>query len=131
MQLQVVTPHGAKVDTTVSQVTVPGVLGEMGILAGHLPLISGLGVRVLRYTGDSGVERLAVSGGFVEVADDVVIVVSETAERPSEIDVVRAELSLEKAQAAMQAAEAGSEDWHIAAAKVARAENRLVAEKLD
>ena len=130
MQLQVVTPHGEKVDTTIHQVTAPGVLGEMSILAGHLPLMTGLGVGLLQYRDSEGAHHLAVSGGYLEVADDVVIEVSETAETPSEIDLARAELSRKNAEKALAASEAGGEDWQNAADKLARAENRIAAGKL-
>ena len=130
MKLQVVTPHGPKVDIAVSQVTVPASEGEMGILPGHLPFMSGLATGVLRYTSEDGGELLAVSGGYIEVADDTVIVVSETAEAPTEIDEVRAETSRDQAKSILGDAEGGSEDWHNAAAKLARAENRLKVAKL-
>ena len=130
MQLQVVTPQGPKVDATIQQITAPGVLGEMSILAGHLPLITGLGVGLLQYKDSAGAHHLAVSGGYLEVADDVVIVVSETAETPEEIDLVRAEISRKTAEKAIGEAEAGSEDWQIAVDKLARAENRIAAGKL-
>ncbi len=130
MQLQVVTPHGPKVDATIQQITAPGVLGEMTILTGHLPLMTGLGVGLLQYRDSAGAHHLAVSGGYLEIADDVVIVVSETAETPDEIDLARADLSRKFAEKALKAAEAGSEDWQNAADKLARAENRIAAGKL-
>ena len=130
MQLQVVTPHRPKVDAEIQQVTAPGVLGEMSILAGHLPLITGLGIGVLQYKDSSGAHHLAVSGGYLEVADDVVIVVSETAEKPEEIDLVRAEVSRKSAEKAVADSEAGTEDWQNAVDKLARAENRIAASKL-
>ncbi|MBD89050.1 MAG: ATP synthase F1 subunit epsilon [Deltaproteobacteria bacterium] len=130
MQLQVVTPQGAKVDAKIEQVTAPGVLGEMSILAGHLPLMTGLGIGLLQYKDSAGSHHLAVSGGYLEVADDVVIVVSETAEAPEEIDLARAEISRKKAEKAIGDAEDGGEDWQIAVDKLARAENRIAAGKL-
>ena len=90
MQLSVVTPVGSKVDTTVTQVTVPGELGDMGILPGHRALLSSLGVGTLSYTVAGRVAYLAISGGYVEVDDAGVIVVTETAEAPEDIDVDRA-----------------------------------------
>ena len=130
MHLQVVTPHGPKVDTTIQQVTAPGVLGEMSILAGHLPQMTGLGVGLLQYKDGAGAHHLAVSGGYLEVADDVVIVVSETAEKPGEIDLARAELSRKNAEKALGKTAAGSEDRQNSADKIARAANRIVAAKL-
>jgi F-type H+-transporting ATPase subunit epsilon len=130
MKLQVVTPHGPKVDQAVTRVTIPGLMGEMGLLPGHLPLMTGLGVGVLTYAGETGVEHLAVNGGFMEVADDVAIVASETAETPADIDTDRAEASKKKALAEIALHEDGSEDWHNAVARLARADNRLEVAKL-
>ena len=126
MQLSVVTPMGSKVDTTITQVTVPGELGDMGILPGHRALLSSLGVGTLSYTSEGRVAYLAVSGGYVEVDDGGVIVVTETAEAPEDIDVKRAKASLARSQeeSAGLAADAVSEQARIAAA-IRRANNRI------
>jgi F-type H+-transporting ATPase subunit epsilon len=126
MQLSVVTPMGSKVDTTITQVTVPGELGDMGILPGHRALLSSLGVGTLSYTSEGRVAYLAVSGGYVEVDDGGVIVVTETAEAPEDIDVERAKASLARSQeeSAGLAADAVSEQARIAAS-IRRANNRI------
>ena len=126
MQLSVVTPMGSKVDTTITQVTVPGELGDMGILPGHRALLSSLGVGTLSYTSEGRVAYLAVSGGYVEVDDGGVIVVTETAEVPEDIDVERAKASLARSQeeSAGLAADAVSEQARIAAS-IRRANNRI------
>ncbi len=126
MQLSVVTPMGSKVDTSVTQVTVPGELGDMGILPGHRALLSSLGIGVLTYTSDGQVSYLAVNGGYVEVDDKGVIVVTETAERPDEIDLERAKAALSKSQqeASSLDTEAQSEQERISAA-IRRAQNRI------
>ena len=131
MQLQVVTPMGAKVDTVVAQVTVPGELGDMGILPGHRALLSGLGIGALSYTADGATSYLAINGGYVEVDSSRVIVVTETAETPDEIDVERAKASLSRIQgeAASLDADATAEQARIAAA-IRRAENRIEVAKL-
>jgi len=117
---------GSKVDTTITQVTVPGELGDMGILPGHRALLSSLGVGTLSYTSEGRVAYLAVSGGYVEVDDGGVIVVTETAEAPEDIDVKRAKASLARSQeeSAGLAADAVSEQARIAAA-IRRANNRI------
>jgi F-type H+-transporting ATPase subunit epsilon len=68
VRLSVTTPRGALVDTEVEEVTAPGELGELGILPGHVPLMSGLrpGVLVYRTKDHAGV--LAVGEGFLQVA---------------------------------------------------------------
>ena len=126
MQLSVVTPSGAKVDTVVTQVTVPGEVGDMGILPGHRALLSSLGIGVLTYTVKGQVAYLAVNGGYVEVDDDGVIVVTETAETPEEIDIERAKSALARSQSEANAldADAGAEIDRVAAS-IRRAENRI------
>ena len=131
MQLRVVTPMGSKVDTNSTQVTVPGELGDMGILPGHRALLSGLGIGVLSYTTDGATAYLAVNGGYVEVDDAGVIVVTETAETPGEIDVERARTALARTQkeAASLEADATAELARVNAS-IRRAENRIDVAKL-
>jgi F-type H+-transporting ATPase subunit epsilon len=122
---------GSKVDVTVGQVTVPGELGDMGILPGHRALLSGLGTGVLSYTSEGTTSHLAVNGGYVEVDDDGVIVVTETAEAPDEIDIDRAKAALARSQkeAAGLDAEADAELARVAQS-IRRAENRTEVAKL-
>ncbi len=131
MQLRVVTPMGSKIDTVIAQVTVPGELGDMGILPGHRALLSGLGVGVLSYTVDSTTSYLAVNGGYVEADEDGVIVVTETAETPGEIDVERAKTALGRCQseAASLEPDALAEQARVAAS-IRRAENRIEVAKM-
>ena len=80
IQLEVVTPERRVLAEPVEMVTVPGLGGELGILPGHTPLISQLQTGVLTYVQDGNKSSLNVSGGFVEVRDDHVLVLAETAE---------------------------------------------------
>jgi F-type H+-transporting ATPase subunit epsilon len=80
IQLEVVTPERRVLAEPVDMVTVPGLGGELGILPGHTPLISQLQTGVLTYAQDGKSFSLQVSGGFVEVRDDHVSVLAETAE---------------------------------------------------
>jgi F-type H+-transporting ATPase subunit epsilon len=68
MRLSITTPRGALVDTEVEEVTAPGLLGELGILPGHVPLMTALkpGVLVYRTKDHTGV--VAVGQGFLQVA---------------------------------------------------------------
>lgn len=93
IQLEVVTPERRVVAEPVDMVTVPGLNGELGILPGHTPLISQLKTGVLTYSQDGKSAQLHVSGGFVEVRDDLVAVLAEVAERPDEIDAAKARAS--------------------------------------
>ena len=68
MRLSITTPRGALVDTDVEEVTVPGLLGELGVLPGHVPLMSALKPGVLVYRTKEHVGVVAVGQGFLQVA---------------------------------------------------------------
>jgi len=97
--LEVVTPSRTVLRQQVESVLVPALDGYLGIMAGHAPLLAGLSPGVLLY-GPKGAEknRLAVSGGFAEVAENHVRVLADAAELPEEIDVERARAALERAE---------------------------------
>jgi F-type H+-transporting ATPase subunit epsilon len=68
MRLSITTPRGALVDTDVEEVTAPGMLGELGVLPGHVPLMSALKPGVLVYRTKDHVGVVAVGQGFLQVA---------------------------------------------------------------
>src|SRR3569833_991919 len=101
-RLEVATPERLFVDEQVVEAQIPGKKGYMGILAGHAPLLSGLGAGVLSYGGEGttgGV--LAVDGGFVEVFDNTVRVLADHAEFARDIKVEVARRQLEEAERAL------------------------------
>jgi F-type H+-transporting ATPase subunit epsilon len=98
LKLVVVTPEKKVVEADVDQVEMPGELGYLGILPGHAPLISLLKTGVLTYRGAGGEKSLALSSGFVEVANDAVSVLADLAEEPSQIDVGAAEQDRSRAE---------------------------------
>ena len=81
IQLEVVTPERRVLAEPVDMVTVPGLGGELGILPGHTSLVSELQTGLLNYVQDGKSTSLQVSGGFVEVRDDQVSVLADTAEQ--------------------------------------------------
>lgn len=106
----------------------PGVEGYLGILAHHAPLVTQLGVGELRYKTDEGDEaRVAVSGGFLQVANNRVTVMADAAERAQDIDVERARRSLERAREERRGAEGGTGGIRARELdeQIERAENRL------
>jgi F-type H+-transporting ATPase subunit epsilon len=128
MHLVVVTPRGSKVDTDVAMVTVPGEIGELGILPGHRPLITSLAIGMLSYAEGGKTHHLATNEGFMEVHDDEVVVVTESAEEPDEIDAERARRSLDEADTALRDIDPYGDPvaWKQTQDKRARALNRLV-----
>jgi F-type H+-transporting ATPase subunit epsilon len=103
LKLEIVTPEKKVFDETVDSVTVPTASGEAGILPNHAPLISALKPGILSYTLKGATERLAVSGGFVEVSSNSVSVLTDTAEVASEIDAEAARAERDAAEKALAA----------------------------
>ena len=124
-QLVVVTPERQLLSEAVSEAQLPGADGYLGILPGHAPLISELGIGELTYktsAGQSGL--LAIIRGFVEVLPDRVSVLAELAERAEEIDLKRAQEALKRAQELI--AKGGDNiDWDRASASLQRALVRI------
>lgn len=80
VQASVISPERMLFDGTVSSIVAPAFDGEIGILSRHAPLVTLLGRGVLRLEGaEGGTRRFEVDGGFLQVADDVVRVVTESA----------------------------------------------------
>src|SRR5256885_13153543 len=97
-QLEIVTPENLVVNETVEEAQIPGLGGHLGILPGHAPLITELAVGVITYRAQGVTKSLAVAWGFAEVLPDNVTMLAETAERPEEIDVPRAQKSKDRAE---------------------------------
>lgn len=107
-RLHIVTPEGEILDQQVVEMTAPGIRGEFGVLPGHARFMTALGVGELRYRRAGGGDGLiAVAGGFAEVDPEGVSVLAQTAEDAEQIDVVRAEAALRRAQQRLEAAEDG------------------------
>ena len=99
--LTLVTPEKRLVSNQeIEEIFVPGDRGELNILPGHAPLITTLSTGVLKYRlkGDSRLLRVAVSGGYCQVQPAGVNVLAETAERPEELDLARAEQAQKEAE---------------------------------
>jgi F-type H+-transporting ATPase subunit epsilon len=97
-RLDIVTAEGAVYSDDVDMVVAPGVEGQLGILPHHTPLMTMLQPGELRVRKGGEELSLAVSGGFLEVRPDRIIVLADTAERVEEIDVARAEEAKRRAQ---------------------------------
>jgi len=123
-QLEIVTPDRLVVKEPANEVQIPGMTGYLGILPGHAPLITELGVGEISYRNAAGLHHLAVAWGFAEVLPDKVTILAETAERPGEIDVARAEKDKAEAQSLIKAG--GAElDYRKAEGQLKKAETRI------
>ena len=126
IELIVVTPERQIIREKVVEVVVPGLDGELGILPGHAPLISELGIGELRYrtSASANAVALAIISGFAEVLPDRVTILAETAERAEEIDLARAEAALARAQKRVATSDPNI-DWDRASIALQRAIIRI------
>jgi F-type H+-transporting ATPase subunit epsilon len=126
LKLEIVTPERKVLDESVDSVTVPTASGEAGILPNHAPLISALKPGILSYSNKGTTERLAVSGGFVEVSSNKVSVLTDAAETAAEIDADAARVEREAAEKSLAAhATAPLEDTEADREKLEAANARL------
>ena len=98
LHLEVVTPEKILVSQDVDSVVAPGSEGEFGILPEHINFLSGIVPGELRYSYDNKKEYVVVSTGFAEVSNNRVSVLVDSAEKAGDIDVERAQSSLERAR---------------------------------
>jgi F-type H+-transporting ATPase subunit epsilon len=103
-RLEIVTAERMIFSDDVSAVIAWGVEGQLGILPHHAPLMTMLQPGDLMIRKDKEEEFLAISGGFLEVRPDKVIILADACERVDEIDVARAEEAKRRAQETMKAA---------------------------
>src|SRR5512140_24596 len=100
LRLDIVTAERAIYSQDVDEVIAPGIDGELGILPEHAPLMTMLQPGMLTIKRDGDELNLAVSGGFMEVRPDRVIVLADAAEHAEEIDIARAEEARRRAEEA-------------------------------
>jgi F-type H+-transporting ATPase subunit epsilon len=101
-QLRIVTPRQAVLDEEVREVTAPGSLGEFGVLPDHITFLTSLEMGALRYRAAGEPQRLAIRGGFAEVADNVMTVLADDAMFPDDIDPQAARADLTAAEAELR-----------------------------
>lgn len=127
--LAIVAPDRSVMDEPVQSVVAPGIAGYFGVQSGHVPMISALKAGLVEYVDLSNNRHLvAVSGGFAEVSPTRVTILADAAERATDIDVLRAEKSLEEARKALRG-EASGVTSEQATAEIERAMNRVKAAK--
>ncbi|NLK00178.1 MAG: F0F1 ATP synthase subunit epsilon [Clostridia bacterium] len=98
LTMEVVTPERHVLTTDTNGIVVPAHEGYLGVLYNHAPLVTILDTGILRYSLDGKVERMAVCGGFMEVDENKIIILADTAELAEEIDVARAMDSKRRAE---------------------------------
>ena len=103
LSLEIVTPEGLLLREEVDEVVAPGELGYFGVLPGHTPFLSALGMGEITYRQGQEKFHLTCFWGFCEVLPDRVGILAEIGERAEEIDVARAEKARDQAAERMKA----------------------------
>lgn len=103
MQFKIITPMRTALEVEVNSIRVPASKGEMEVLPGHAAIITSVANGELSYTcPGKPAESLFVGGGFMQVDNDQVLLVTDTALTVDEIDTTNVEKALERAQAAFR-----------------------------
>ncbi len=102
LTLEIVTPEARVYTDTIDSVVIPTTVGEIGVLPGHIPLLSQIEPGELRVTKNGETHRLAVGGGFVEIEADRVHVLAEHAITAEKIDETAVEEAMKRAEQQMR-----------------------------
>jgi F-type H+-transporting ATPase subunit epsilon len=98
LHLEIVTAEKTVFSGEVDSVTVPGGGGVMGVLANHAPVLSTLKPGELRIKIGNQVDEYAIGGGFIDINNNKVVILADSAERADEIDADRAAAARKKAE---------------------------------
>lgn len=128
LHLKITTHEKVVFDSDVDEIYSKGVQGEFGILPGHIPFVSALDIGVTKVVIDGKPECFTTMGGVFQLKGNEALILTQTAEKSSEIDVLRAEEAKKRAEARL---EDGSDESDVKRAEVAlaRALARLKASK--
>jgi F-type H+-transporting ATPase subunit epsilon len=127
IQLEIVAPEKTLQTATVDSVTIPGLDGDFSVLTGHTPFLSALRTGVMTIRSNGATKRYAVNGGYTEVLDNKVIVLTQTVEAEDEIDVDRAKKARDRAERRLGGEEGSDIDMRRAELALQRALIRLQA----
>lgn len=128
--LEIVTPERKVFEQEVSMVVVKSTEGELGILPNHIPLVTPLKIGPVRAQNGSQESLIAVNGGFMEVRKDKIVILAESAELPSDIDLERALAAKDRAERRMSAKQ-DEIDFRRAEIALQKAMNRIEVARKD
>ncbi|ALC18292.1 ATP synthase F1 subcomplex epsilon subunit [Desulfuromonas soudanensis] len=126
LRLEMVTPYKKVLSQEVDEIVAPGVIGEFGVLPGHTPMLTTLKIGELTYRQGAESYHVAVNWGYVEVENDTVTVLVETAEPADEIDLDRAKLALGRAEEALKRLGPEDKEFIVMQAALERAMIRIM-----
>lgn len=125
IKFEITTPEKKVYSEDVEQITIPTLEGEITVLPGHIPLVAALKAGELRVIKNKEEIPMAVSGGFIEVTPDKVVVLADSAEHAEEIDEKRAEEAKARAAKLMTEKKFDAEEFAVLSAKIEKELARL------
>jgi len=127
IELEIVTPERKLLAVHASEVVVPGIEGYFGVLPGHAPFLTRLGVGEIAYKDPTGTHYLAAADGIVEVLPNRVTILARLCESAREIDIERAREAKRRAEESMkQAAKLSDQDMLMVELSLKKALTRLM-----
>jgi F-type H+-transporting ATPase subunit epsilon len=123
-EFEIVTPDKMVLKDVAEQMQIPAKNGYIGVLPGHAPLITELAIGEISYTAHGATHYLAVAWGFAEVLPNKVTILAESAEKPEDIDLGRAQEAKKRAEERLHA-DGPELDYERALNAVKRADVRL------
>ena len=127
LKVSIVTPARSVLVGEYHEILAPSVLGEVGILPMHRPLLADLKAGELVLKNETKAQRMVVTGGFLEVADDTLIILAESAEWVDDIDVGKVKAELLEAEANLRGVDANNPIYAYNQAIIGKAHARLQA----
>lgn len=125
IRLEIVTPEHRVYLDDVNMFIVKGELGDLGILPNHAPLATPLAISIVIIKKDNTEQKVAISGGFLEVGNNKATILAETAELPEDIDLDRAHKAKERAEQSLANKSNEELDLMRAELELQRAINRI------
>ena len=102
LTLEIVTPEARVYSDTIDSVVIPTVEGEIGVLPGHIPLLTQVGYGELRVTKGGATQLLVVGGGFAQIVADKISILAESAINEEKIDEHAVEAAMKRAEEALK-----------------------------
>ena len=122
IEINIITPTETLEYTNVEYLRAPTTEGLFGVLPGHIPSIIALDIGEIKISTSDKALYFATSGGFADINNDKIVLVLETAEESSQIDLKRAEKSLDRSKKYL---DDKSNDINRALDSIKRAKNRI------
>ena len=129
LKLEIITPEKSVLKDQVDAITIPGSVGSFQVLKNHAPLISNFEIGVIKVKKNGDISHFTTSGGTVEVNNNSVLVLADSAENVNDIDLNRAEQAQKRAEDRLSQKQKEDIDEARAQAALQRALNRINASK--